>query len=113
MSRRYARELTADELAVQPDDAIDYSEIPELDEAFWRTAKLVQPEKTEAISLRVKTSVLEAFRAQGRGYQSRMNAVLEAYVRTLPQAGPGADQRLKTTPPSQPVKRARKTQKTP
>ena len=33
----------------------------------------------EAISLRVDADVLEWFRAQGEGYQTRMNAVLRAF----------------------------------
>ena len=37
-----------------------------------------QPPKT-AISLRVEKDVLEWFKAQGPGYQTRMNAVLRAY----------------------------------
>ncbi len=32
-----------------------------------------------AISLRVEQDVLEWFKAQGPGYQTRMNAVLRAY----------------------------------
>jgi uncharacterized protein (DUF4415 family) len=38
----------------------------------------VQPPKT-AISLRVEQDVLEWFKSQGPGYQTRMNAVLRAY----------------------------------
>lgn len=37
-----------------------------------------QPPKA-AISLRVEQDVLEWFKAQGPGYQTRMNAVLRAY----------------------------------
>ncbi len=37
------------------------------------------PAKT-LLSLRVDADVLEWFRAQGRGYQSRMNALLRAYM---------------------------------
>lgn len=83
MKKRYDKELSIEELAAMPDDQIDYSDIPELDETFWKNARLVAPEGTQAISLRVKTSVLDAFKATGKGYQSRMNAVLEAYARTL------------------------------
>lgn len=83
MKKRYDRELSTEELAALPDDQIDYSDIPELDEEFWKKARVVEPEGTQAISLRVKTSVLDAFKATGKGYQSRMNAVLEAYARTL------------------------------
>ncbi len=53
----------------------------ELDEDFWRNAKIVMPKSAkEAISLRVDQDILAWFRNQGRGYQSRMNAVLRAYV---------------------------------
>jgi uncharacterized protein (DUF4415 family) len=53
----------------------------ELDEDFWRNARIVMPKGAkEAISLRVDQDILAWFRAQGRGYQSRMNAVLRAYA---------------------------------
>src|ERR1700675_1808742 len=35
--------------------------------------------KKQSIALRVDADVLEWFKAQGRGYQSRMNAVLKAF----------------------------------
>lgn len=83
MKKRYARELTLEELAALPDDQIDTGDIPELDENFWKNAKLVEPDTTQQVTLRVKKSVLDAFKATGKGYQTRMNAVLETYVRTL------------------------------
>ncbi|MDI7776174.1 BrnA antitoxin family protein [Asticcacaulis sp. EMRT-3] len=76
-------ELTPTELAALPDSDIDYSDIPELDDDFWKSAKVVMPETTQPVTLRVKSSVLEAFKATGKGYQTRMNAVLESYVRSL------------------------------
>jgi uncharacterized protein (DUF4415 family) len=69
------------ELKRRPDSKIDFSDIPELDDEFWKNAKLVGSDRTEAVTLRVKRSVLEAFKAGGKGYQTRMNAVLESYVR--------------------------------
>ena len=36
--------------------------------------------KKSLLSLRVYSDVLEWFRAQGRGYQSRMNALLRAFM---------------------------------
>ena len=83
MTKRYDKELTPAQLANLPDEAIDTSEIPELDEAFWADAKLIEPEGTAQITLRVKKSVLQAYKATGKGYQTRMNAVLEAYAKTL------------------------------
>jgi uncharacterized protein (DUF4415 family) len=83
MKRPYTRELTTEELLALTDEDIDFSDIPELDDEFWKNAKVVMPEKTEQITLRVKSSVLEAFKATGKGYQTRMNAVLESFARTL------------------------------
>ncbi|UXN71207.1 BrnA antitoxin family protein [Devosia neptuniae] len=71
------------ELAKRRDEQIDYSDIPELDEQFWANAQLVEPDGTQQVTLRVKKSVLEAYKATGKGYQTRMNAVLESYAKTL------------------------------
>jgi uncharacterized protein (DUF4415 family) len=38
------------------------------------------PSPKTLLSLRVDSDVVEWFRAQGRGYQSRMNALLRAYM---------------------------------
>lgn len=83
MKRPYKREMTLEELASVKDEDIDYSDIPELDDEFWKNAKLMPPIGTQQVTLRVKTSVLEAFKATGKGYQTRMNAVLESYARTV------------------------------
>lgn len=55
-------------------------ELADLPEAFWRDAKLVMPVAKQAISLRVDEDVLTWFRDQGPRYQSRMNAVLRAFM---------------------------------
>jgi uncharacterized protein (DUF4415 family) len=83
MTKRYDRPLTLKELAQVKDKDIDFSDIPELDETFWKNARLVEPEGTQQITLRVKKSVLETYKATGKGYQTRMNAVLESFARTL------------------------------
>jgi uncharacterized protein (DUF4415 family) len=83
MKKRYQRELSLEELSAVPDDAIDYSDIPKLDAKFWKNAKLVEPENTQQVTLRVKKSVLQAYKATGKGYQTRMNAVLESFARTM------------------------------
>ena len=63
------------------DTEIDYSDIPELDDTFWANVSPVSPDLTQPVTLRVKQSVLQYFQASGKkGYQSRMNAVLESYV---------------------------------
>lgn len=68
-------------LARMKDSDIDFSDIPELDEEFFRNAKVVLPEPKAAVSIRLDTEVLKWFKSQGRGYQTRINAVLKTYVR--------------------------------
>ena len=63
------------------DDEIDYSDIPELDKAFWDDAKIIYPVKKKLVTLRLDTDVLEWFRSTGRGYQTRINAILKSYVK--------------------------------
>lgn len=75
------RPLVPAEIADVKDARIDFSDVPELDDAFWRQANLVEPDRTEQITLRVKRSVLAHFRAPGKGYQTRINRVLESYVK--------------------------------
>lgn len=83
MKNRHDRPMTLDEMANAKDGDIDYSDIPELDADFWKNAVLVQSDGTQQVTLRVKKSVLEAYKSTGKGYQTRMNAVLESYARTL------------------------------
>jgi uncharacterized protein (DUF4415 family) len=68
------------EIEAIPDSKIDYSDIPETDAAFWSKATLVMPEKKEGIYLRLDPEILRWFRKKGRGYQTRMNAVLRSYM---------------------------------
>ena len=68
-------------LAERDDSDIDYSDIPELDEAFFSEARRVEPVAKSQITIRLDQDVLDWFRSQGKGYQTRMNAVLKAYMR--------------------------------
>ncbi len=77
ISRKRRKEIEAIE-----DKGIDYSDIPETDADFWANAELMEPDRTQHVTLRVKKSVLDHFKAEGKkGYQTRINAVLESYVR--------------------------------
>lgn len=55
---------------------------PELDNAWFRRAKLVVPEPKHAVSIRRDRDGTEWFKRQGRGWgcQTRINAVLRTYV---------------------------------
>jgi uncharacterized DUF497 family protein/uncharacterized protein (DUF4415 family) len=83
MKTKYKKELSAEELAALRDEDIDFSDIPELGENFWREARLVEPDRTQPVTIRVKKSVLDTYKSLGKGYQTRMNAVLESYAKTL------------------------------
>lgn len=60
---------------------------PATDEAFWTDAEFIVAPPKEAISIRIDKDVLEWFRGMGRGYQTRINAVLRAYVEARRKAG--------------------------
>ena len=78
---KYKKPMTPSEIAQISDSEIDFSDIPELDADFWNNAEIVQPDTTQPVTLRVKKSVLDYFKAGGKGYQTRINAVLESYVK--------------------------------
>ena len=70
-----------DEIASRGSEKIDFSDIAELDESFFKNATLVLPaQPKKQLTVRFDADVIEWFRAQGKGYQTRMNAVLRKYV---------------------------------
>ena len=54
-----------------PDDAME--------EIDWATTELPLAQRKERTSLRLDADMLKWFRAQGRGYQTRINAILRSY----------------------------------
>ena len=54
------------------------------DEEFWQIAQLVIPAEVnkERITIRVDADVLDWLRRKGRGYQSRINTILRAFMKT-------------------------------
>ena len=82
--RTTARVLTAAQrrevaaLLAQPDDKIDYSDIPPLTERFWESAvrnPFYRPIKQQ-LTVRLDADVIAWLRRQGEGYQTRLNALL-------------------------------------
>jgi uncharacterized protein (DUF4415 family) len=53
---------------------------PMLDREWFRKAKVVLPQRKAPISLRLHPDVIRWFKSLGPRYQSRMNAVLRAYM---------------------------------
>ena len=73
-------------LAKRPDSEIDCSDIPELDENFWKNAvqnPFYKPTK-QVTTVRIDSDVMQWLKAQGKGYQTRMNKILrEAMLNEL------------------------------
>ena len=51
-----------------------------LEECDMASLEIVLPKAKRSISLRVDPDVLSFFKSLGKGYQTRMNAVLRAYM---------------------------------
>lgn len=82
LSAQHEAELKA--LAKKSDDEIDYSDIPASENGQWSEAvrgKFFRPLKTQA-SVRIDADVMEWLKRPGKGYQTRLNAILrEAMLR--------------------------------
>jgi uncharacterized protein (DUF4415 family) len=49
------------------------------DAAFWKSAQVVLPTRKEVVTMRLDADLLRWFRRE-RGYQTRINAILRAYM---------------------------------
>jgi uncharacterized protein (DUF4415 family) len=63
------------------DSEINFDDIPELDEAFFKNAQIKLPEK-KSVTIRMDSDVLDWFKQQGKGYQTRINKLLRSYMET-------------------------------
>jgi uncharacterized protein (DUF4415 family) len=61
-------------IAEDPDAA------PVLTEQEWSNARILYPSGKDPVTLRLDRDTLAWFKQQGRGYQTRINAVLRAFV---------------------------------
>jgi len=75
-------------LAEMPDSEIDYSDLPPLDDEFFRNAipnPFYKPIK-QAKTLRIDKDVLNWFMRKGKGYQAKINQALrDTMLRELQQ----------------------------
>jgi uncharacterized protein (DUF4415 family) len=53
------------------------------DAAFWKDANIVMPTPKTIVTMRLDADLLRWFRQQ-RGYQTRINAILRAYMKAQP-----------------------------
>ena len=50
------------------------------DDNWWAKARVVMPKNKEMVTLRLDPDVVEWFKHDGKGYQTRINAVLRSFV---------------------------------
>jgi uncharacterized protein (DUF4415 family) len=76
LTQEQKRELAA--LSAVPDSQIDVSDIPQLTDDFWKKAvknPFYKPVKL-ATTVRVDADVLAWLKSAGKGYHTRINAIL-------------------------------------
>ena len=67
------------------DSDIDYSDLSPLDDEFFKKAKVVAwPPVKRQLTIRLDADVLSWLKANGRGYQTRINHILRAAMESQP-----------------------------
>lgn len=79
-------------LASMTDEDIDFSDIPEMTSAMFARAVLRRdfkpiPRKKQ-LTLRVDSDVVDWYKEQGPGYQTRINSLLRAYMKEHQRSSP-------------------------
>jgi uncharacterized protein (DUF4415 family) len=81
-----AQRKRLERLAALPDEEIDTSDIPIATEKFWKNAvrnPFYRPVKKQ-LTVRVDADILAWLRSNGRGYQTKLNAILrQAMMREI------------------------------
>tara|TARA_R110002110_G_scaffold85682_1_gene222960 strand:+ start:657 stop:965 length:309 start_codon:yes stop_codon:yes gene_type:complete len=54
---------------------------------FWKDATIVMPSEKVKVGIRLDSDVVEWFKSTGKGYQTRINAVLKSYMDAHKGAG--------------------------
>ncbi|MDN5927430.1 MAG: BrnA antitoxin family protein [Hyphomicrobiales bacterium] len=69
--------MTDEEIEAQMRDDPDWADFMDID---WSKATIVYPVPKNPVSIRLDKDVIDFFKAQGKGYQTRINAVLHHYM---------------------------------
>ena len=78
-----AKAITDEEIDAMIRDDPDWAGFEEID---WSKAVVVYPQPKQAMSIRLDQDVLDFFKATGKGYQTRINAVLRHYMQETSKA---------------------------
>ncbi|MBK5949773.1 hypothetical protein CH339_00870 [Rhodobium orientis] len=71
------KNLTDEEIERAAREDPDWEGLLDID---WSKAVLVVPAPKKAVSIRLDADVLDFFKQEGRGYQTRINQVLRSYM---------------------------------
>ncbi len=63
---------------------IDYSDIPALDKSFYKKAIEPWPPTKQQLTIRLDADVLRWLKANGKGYQTRINRILRVVMENQP-----------------------------
>ena len=77
------RQKTDEEIEAAMRDDPDWADLIDMD---WSDAVLVIPVPKKAISIRLDEDVVDFFKRQGPGYQTRINAVLRRFMEKAKKA---------------------------
>ena len=64
---------------------IDPEPDPDEGEIDWSSMQVTLPRPKQPVSVRLDADVIDYFKAKGKGYQTRMNAVLRSYMLAHPE----------------------------
>ncbi len=64
---------------------INYEDSPKTNKKFWEDADVRMPTHKIHLSVRLDEDIVDYFKQKGHGYQSKINAVLKAYVKAHTQ----------------------------
>ena len=79
------RQLTPAEARRLDATPIDYSDIPPLGDEFFAKAMSAWPPAKLQLTIRLDADVLNWLKANGRGYQTRINRILRAAMESKPR----------------------------
>jgi uncharacterized protein (DUF4415 family) len=79
------RQLTPAEARRLDAMPVDYSDIPPLGDEFFAKAKAAWPPAKQQLTIRLDADVLDWLKANGRGYQTRINRILRSAMEGQPQ----------------------------
>jgi len=82
------RQLTPAEARRLDATPIDYSDIPPLGDEFFAKAMSAWPPAKLQLTIRLDADVLNWLKANGRGYQTRINRILRAAMESKPRRSP-------------------------